>query len=75
MHLGNSPWSAEEVTRAFCKRAAVAHHLVNCLMDVDFSGAIERARELDEFFKRTKTLVGPLHGLPVSIKVCINPAL
>jgi Asp-tRNA(Asn)/Glu-tRNA(Gln) amidotransferase A subunit family amidase len=43
-------------------------------MDVDFSSAIERARELDELFKRTKTLVGPLHGLPVSIKVCINDA-
>jgi amidase len=63
--------SAEEVTSAFCKRAAITHQLVRCLMDIDFEGAIARAKELDEHFNRTGKVVGPLHGLPVSIKVRI----
>lgn len=62
-------WTAEEVTVAFCKRAAVAHQLVNCLADIDFAGAIADARRLDLHFQSTGRIVGPLHGLPVSIKV------
>ncbi|KAL7893303.1 amidase family protein [Trichoderma sp. TUCIM 5745] len=61
-------WTAEEVAVAFCKRAAVAHQLVNCLADIDFVGAIADARRLDLHFQSTGKIVGPLHGLPVSIK-------
>ncbi|EXJ82756.1 hypothetical protein A1O3_06571 [Capronia epimyces CBS 606.96] len=61
-------WSAREVTVAFCKRAAMAQQLVKCLMDIDFEGAIKRAMELDEIMEKTGQPVGPLHGLPVSIK-------
>lgn len=64
-------WTAEEVTVAFCKRAAVAHQLVNCLADIDFVGAIADARRLDLHFQSTGRIVGPLHGLLVSIKVSI----
>ncbi|PYI07908.1 general amidase [Aspergillus sclerotiicarbonarius CBS 121057] len=60
--------SAEEVTVAFCKRAAIAHQLVNCLMDVDFDAAVARARELDQYLRASGQVVGPLHGLPISIK-------
>lgn len=67
IHSGR--WTAEEVTVAFCKRAALAHQLVNCLMDIDFDGAIARAKQLDQHFKETGKPLGPLHGLPVSIKV------
>ena len=28
-HIAAGEWTAEEVTRAFCKRAAVAHQVVN----------------------------------------------
>lgn len=62
-------WSAEEVTRAFCKRAAMAHQLVRCLMDVDFEGAIQQARNLDAYQAESGQVVGPLHGLPISLKV------
>ena len=62
-------WSAYEVTVAFCKRAAIAHQLINCLMDIDFEGGMRRAKELDEHLASTGKIVGPLHGLPVSIKV------
>jgi len=30
---------------------------------------LERAKELDEYFAKEGKVVGPLHGLPVSIKV------
>ncbi|KIW80464.1 hypothetical protein Z517_07080 [Fonsecaea pedrosoi CBS 271.37] len=66
--LHSRTWSAVEVTVAFCKRAAVAQQLINCLMDIDFSGAIQRAKELDEHLATKGELVGPLHGLPVSLK-------
>jgi amidase len=62
-------WTSLEVTVAFCKRAAIAQQLINCLMDIDFDRAIERAKELDEHLASTGELVGPLHGLPVSLKV------
>lgn len=62
-------WSAKEVTIAFCKRAAIAHQLVNCLMDANFEDAVKRAIELDEHLAKTGETVGPLHGLPISIKV------
>ncbi|KPI38100.1 putative amidase [Cyphellophora attinorum] len=61
-------WSAKEVTVAFCKRAAIAQQLVNCLMDIDFEGAMRRAKELDEHLAKSGSVVGPLHGLPVSLK-------
>jgi amidase len=67
IHTGQ--WASTEVTLAFCKRAALAHHLVNCLMDVDFDGALSQSARLDAIFGETGKPVGPLHGLPISIKV------
>ncbi|KAF2152646.1 acetamidase [Myriangium duriaei CBS 260.36] len=66
IHSGS--YTAENVTRAYCKRAAVAQQLVNCLSETLFDSAIERAKELDAHFARTGKPVGPLHGLPVSLK-------
>jgi len=70
--IHSKEWSAFEVTVAFCKRASIAQQLVNCLMDIDFEGGIRRAKELDEYLASTGKVVGPLHGLPVSIKVIIS---
>lgn len=61
--------TAEDVVRAFCKRAAVAQQLTNCLTEIMFSEAIDRAKWLDaEYQRRGKQPVGPLHGLPISVK-------
>ncbi|EEP83009.1 conserved hypothetical protein [Uncinocarpus reesii 1704] len=67
-------WSAEAVARAFCKRAAAAHQLTNCLSETLFPEAIATAKALDAHLASTGTPVGPLHGLPVSLKDNFNVA-
>lgn len=61
-------WTAVEVAKAFCHRAAVAHQLVSCLHEIFFHQAIEEAEKLDKYFQEHKKPVGMLHGLPVSLK-------
>ncbi|KAJ5207915.1 hypothetical protein N7449_002294 [Penicillium cf. viridicatum] len=63
---------AEDVVRGFCKRAAVAHQLTRCLTEPLFDRALRRARELDDHFLSTGAPIGPLHGLPVSVKDTFN---
>ncbi|KIE02057.1 fatty-acid amide hydrolase, partial [Metarhizium majus ARSEF 297] len=58
---------SSDVTISFCKRAAVAHQLTNCLTEIFFNQALERARYLDRQREKGQ-LVGPLHGLPISLK-------
>ncbi|KAE9400228.1 amidase [Gymnopus androsaceus JB14] len=60
--------TAVEVMTAFMKRAAVAHQLLCCLTQMFFDEGLARARELDEYYENTGQLIGPLHGLPISIK-------
>ncbi|OAA55169.1 Amidase [Cordyceps fumosorosea ARSEF 2679] len=60
--------SCVAVADAFCHRAAIAQQLTNCLTEVFFHEALARARELDEILDATGRPVGPLHGVPVSVK-------
>ncbi|TIC89846.1 Acetamidase [Colletotrichum higginsianum] len=60
--------SSEEVTLAFCKRAAVAQQLTSCLTEIFFHQGIARARQLDQHMIATGRPFGPLHGLPISLK-------
>ncbi|THV89031.1 amidase [Aureobasidium pullulans] len=64
----NGTWTAVEVTKAFCHRSAIAHQLVNCLHEIFYDAAIESAQELDQYFATHKKPIGPLHGLPISLK-------
>lgn len=61
-------WTAVDVTKAFCHRAAIAHQLVNCLHEIFFDQAIAEAEKADAFFAKNKRPMGVLHGLPVSLK-------
>ncbi|KAN0072643.1 Amidase signature domain containing protein [Elaphomyces granulatus] len=63
---------SEDVVRGFCKRAAIAHQLTNCLTEIMFEEAIARAKELDEYLLKEGKPMGPLHGLPVSLKDSFN---
>ncbi|KAJ7102729.1 amidase signature domain-containing protein [Mycena epipterygia] len=60
--------TAVQVVTAFGKRAAIAHQMLSCLTDFFLEEALVRAKELDDCYKKTGQLVGPLHGLPISIK-------
>ncbi|RDW78003.1 hypothetical protein BP5796_05855 [Coleophoma crateriformis] len=66
-------FSAEAVTTAFCKRAAIAQQLTNCLTEMFFEEAIETAKTLDREreINPTRPLL-PLHGLPISLKDSFN---
>lgn len=66
--LASGSWSASKVTTAFLRRAVVAQGLTNCLTDLLPRKALERAAYLDEYFKRHGRPLGPLHGLPISVK-------
>jgi amidase len=61
-------YSAVEVTTTYLKAAAIAQQATNCLMDYFPAEALERAIWLDEEIKKTGKPVGPLHGVPISVK-------
>lgn len=60
--------TAVEVFTAFAKRATIAHQLTNCAMQIFVDEGLERAKELDEYYKTHGKTMGPLHGLPLSLK-------
>ncbi|KAI3339038.1 amidase [Ustulina deusta] len=70
--LASGGLKSETVTRAFCKRAAAAHQLINCLSETCFDRAIETAKALDERLAQGLGPVGPFHGLPISLKDNFN---
>lgn len=61
-------WTAESVTLAFCHAASLAHQLLSCLHEIFFDAAIASAKELDAYYATHGRTVGPLHGVPVSLK-------
>ncbi|RDW73593.1 hypothetical protein BP5796_07035 [Coleophoma crateriformis] len=66
--LASSAITSSQLVLAFCKRAAIAHQLSNCLTEIFFDEALIRAKQLDEHLAKTGKVVGPLHGLPISVK-------
>ncbi|KAI2777081.1 amidase signature domain-containing protein [Daldinia loculata] len=53
---------------AFMRRAGLAQKLVNCVTELLPDRALKRAAELDEYLATHKKPIGPLHGLPISVK-------
>ena len=66
--LATGKLTSVAVTTAFLKRAALAHQLLNCALEFFPEIALARARELDAHYEKTGKTVGPLHGLPISLK-------
>lgn len=44
----------------------------NCLTVIMFDEGIAHAKKLDEYFARRGKTIGPLHGLPISLKDNFN---
>ncbi|ETN46509.1 uncharacterized protein HMPREF1541_00694 [Cyphellophora europaea CBS 101466] len=66
--IAERKYTAVAVATAFCKRAAIAHQLTCCLTDFFMEEAIESARKLDDYLATNGKTIGPLHGLPISVK-------
>ncbi|KAF8069193.1 general amidase [Lyophyllum atratum] len=66
--LHSAQWTSVEVSTAFYKRAIIAQQLTNCLTEIFVERALDRARYLDDILRKTGKPVGPLHGLPISLK-------
>ena len=60
--------TAVAVATAFSKRAIIAHQVTNCLTEWFMDEAVERAKALDDHLAKTGKVVGPLHGVPISVK-------
>lgn len=73
-HLRAGKLSATSVCQAYIRRASLAHQLTNCLTEPLFSCALDRANRLDSHLSTTNTPIGPLHGLPISVKDTFNIA-
>ncbi|EHY61217.1 hypothetical protein HRR83_000977 [Exophiala dermatitidis] len=66
-------YSVTEVVTAFCKRAAIAQQLTNCLTEIMFESALQRAKKLDDDCSANPTQTfPPLWGLPISLKDSFN---
>ncbi|KAK4686086.1 amidase, partial [Tremellales sp. Uapishka_1] len=68
----DSELKSYDVVLAFCKRAAIAQQLTNCLTEILFEEALVAAKSIDAAYEETKTPAGLLHGLPVSLKDNFN---
>ena len=62
-------YTSVQVVTDFCKRSAIGQQLCNYLTEVMFTQAIEEANKLDQYYRKNGRVKGPLHGLPMTVKV------
>jgi amidase len=68
LHVAARTYTAVRVVQAYARTAAIAQQATNCLTDYFVDEAMERARWLDEEMERRGGVVGPLHGVVISVK-------
>ncbi|KAI0889517.1 amidase [Annulohypoxylon maeteangense] len=66
--ITSGEWTSTAVTKAFLRRAGLAQKLANCITELLPKKALERAAELDKYLADSKKPIGPLHGVPISVK-------
>ncbi|CRG84584.1 hypothetical protein PISL3812_01849 [Talaromyces islandicus] len=66
--ISSRKYTAVTVAIAYSKRAIIAHQLTCCLTQWFMEEAVEQAKKLDLYLAENGKTVGPLHGVPISIK-------
>ncbi|KAK4552237.1 hypothetical protein LTR86_010591 [Recurvomyces mirabilis] len=66
--LASGDLTSTEVTTAFLQRAGLASRLTNCVTEMLPDRALGRAKYLDDYLAEHKKPIGPMHGLPISVK-------
>jgi amidase len=66
--IASKKYTSVQVLDAFTHRAAIAHRLLHCCLDLPYAAALAHAKELDDRLEKTGTTTGSLHGLPISVK-------
>lgn len=54
--------------KAYARRATICHQFTNCALELFVDEGLERAQMLDEYFEKNGKVIGPLHGVPISLK-------
>ncbi|KAJ9091276.1 hypothetical protein QFC19_009186 [Naganishia cerealis] len=72
--LASRLYTAVQVAQAYIKSASLAHQATNCLTDFFPEEALQRAAWLDEQYEISQGPIGPLHGVPISVKDQIDIA-
>jgi amidase len=71
LKIAKGTYSSVQVVTAFCKRCAIGQQLCNYLTEIMFLPAIEEAKRLDKLYQETGKTTGPLHGIPMTVKVSV----
>lgn len=66
--LGARKYSAVEVVEAYMISASIAQQATGCLTWYDHVSALRQAEDLDRRLDESGKVVGPLHGVVISIK-------
>ncbi|BEJ08344.1 hypothetical protein CcaverHIS641_0504290 [Cutaneotrichosporon cavernicola] len=66
--IADKKYTAVEVATAYCKAAAIAQQATNCVLELFQDEALAEAKKLDDYLEKNGKTVGPLHGVPISIK-------
>lgn len=66
--IASSELSSVEVLKAFAHRAVITQQFTNFAMDFFIHEGLQRAQELDDYLFKNGKIMGPLHGIPISLK-------
>lgn len=66
--ITSGEWSSVVVINAFLRRAGLAQKLTNSITELLPKRALSKAAELDLYLAANKKPIGPLHGVPISVK-------
>ncbi|KAK0862137.1 hypothetical protein LTS02_007384 [Friedmanniomyces endolithicus] len=66
--IARQEFTAHDVVLAYIRKAATAHQKTNCLTEVLFTEALQRAHTLDAHLANHSIPLGPLHGIPITLK-------